>query len=134
MFVGLNPGFYDDKIDDNTIRICRGYTKTWGYSSMVMTNLYAYRETNAHAMFMQDEPVGPENDFYLLESARGAGCIICCWGAWAMGLKRAREVLSLLEDYPLYVLKLNNDGSPHHPLRMNKVLQPSLWKEPIVTV
>lgn len=129
MFIGLNPSTADEKIDDNTIRVCRGYAKAWGYSHLCMTNLYAYRETNAHAMFLApDDPIGAENDFHLLDCAMSAGLIIACWGAWAEGIRRARAVLKLLEDFPIHVLKLNNDDSPHHPLRMEKVLHPQLWK------
>jgi hypothetical protein len=131
MFIGLNPSIADEKADDNTIRVCRGYAKAWGYTHLCMTNLFAYRETNAHAMFMcQDDPIGIENDFHLLDCAASAGCIIACWGAWAEATRRSRAVLELLADYPIHVLKLNNDGSPHHPLRMEKVSRPLLWKQP----
>lgn len=126
MFIGLNPSTADEKTDDQTIRICRGYAKAWGYSHLCMTNLYAYRETSPHAMMLAPDPVGPENDFYLMQCAVQAGCIIACWGSWASG-GRVKAVLEMLNEFDIHVLKLNDNGTPHHPLRMAKVDRPYLW-------
>ena len=126
MFIGLNPSTADEKVDDQTIRICRGYAKTWGYRWLCMTNLFAWRETNATALFLQPDPIGPENDVHLMECAAQAGCIIAAWGSWSTGA-RVRDVLDLLSNYDIHVLKLNDNGTPHHPLRMAKVHRPLLW-------
>jgi len=129
MFIGLNPSTADETSDDQTIRICRGYAKAWGYLHLCMTNLFAWRETNATALFLQPDPIGPENDFHLMECAAQAGCIIAAWGSWSTA-SRVRDVLDLLADYPIHVLKLNDNGTPHHPLRMKKVDRPYLWISP----
>lgn len=126
MMIGLNPSTADEKSDDQTIQICRGYAKAWGYDHLCVTNLYAYRETSPHAMMLAPDPVGPENDFHLLNCASSAGCIVACWGSWPSG-RRVKEVLDLLSDFDIYSLKLNDNGSPHHPLRMAKVTRPLLW-------
>ena len=55
MFIGLNPSTADEANDDPTIRRCMDYTKRWGFDAYVMTNLFAYRETNP------EERAGPGN-------------------------------------------------------------------------
>lgn len=129
MFIGLNPSTADEKKDDATIRICRGYAERWGMRKLCMANLFAYRETNPKACFMAPDPVGPSNDFHLLELARGAGEIVCVWGRWGCMHNRDLKVINLLSDYPLSVLKFNSDWTPHHPLRMQTVAAPVRWLE-----
>ena len=130
MFVGLNPSIADETKDDATIRVCRNYAQAWGFRRLCMTNLFAYRETNPKEMFMSGQPVGPSNDFHLLDMARGAGAIIACWGHWGSCYNRDLEVINLLSDFPIHVLSFTQNWAPHHPLRMTKVKMPIRWLNP----
>ena len=72
MFIGLNPSTADEVQDDPTIRRCIGYAKEWGYGAFCMTNIFAFRATDPRVMKAQADPVGPENDKWLTECAKGA--------------------------------------------------------------
>lgn len=129
MFIGLNPSTADEKYDDATIRICKKYAARWGFRRLCMANLFAYRETNPEACFRVKDPIGPSNNFTLMDLAAGAGLIVAVWGRWGCAMERDLIVLNFLADYPIYVLKFNADWSPHHPLRMQTVAAPTRWME-----
>jgi hypothetical protein len=80
MFVGLNPSTADETSDDPTIRRCIAFAKSWGYSALCMTNLFAYRATDPKIMKKAQYPVGPDNDDYLKMLSAGAGVVIAAWG------------------------------------------------------
>src|ERR1700744_1291942 len=67
-FVMLNPSTADDKFDDPTIRKCCGFAKRWGYSGIIVTNLFAFRATDPkdlHALIKQgrmEYAIGHGND------------------------------------------------------------------------
>jgi hypothetical protein len=46
-FIGLNPSTADAEKDDPTIRKCVAYAKKWGFGSLCMLNLFAFRATQA---------------------------------------------------------------------------------------
>lgn len=46
VWVMLNPSTADGREDDPTIRRCIGFSKLWGYGSLVVLNLYSYRATD----------------------------------------------------------------------------------------
>ena len=127
MFIGLNPSTADEKYDDATIRVCKKYAGMWGFRKLCMANLFAYRETNPQACFLARDPIGPSNNFHLLDLAAGAGAIVCCWGRWGCAHDRDLQVINLLSDYRLNVLKFNLDWTPHHPLRMQTVASLVYW-------
>lgn len=122
MFVCLNPSTADDEQDDPTVRRCIAYSKAWGYSSYVMTNLFAIRATDPRVMLAAEDPIGPENDRYLIETARQAAVVVAAWGKHGAHRDRATAVQSMLPG--LHYLKLNGDGSPAHPLYLPKKLTP----------
>jgi hypothetical protein len=82
-FIGLNPSTADEFTDDPTIRRCRCFARGWGYSGMVMLNLFGWRSTEPKGLLEADDPIGPANDEALLEWCRPMRQIICCWGSTA---------------------------------------------------
>ena len=40
-FVGLNPSYADESINDPTIRRCINFAKDWGFEGIYMLNAYA---------------------------------------------------------------------------------------------
>jgi hypothetical protein len=114
MFIGLNPSTADAQQDDPTIRRCIAFTKKWGYGSLCMVNLFAFRATNPKDMMMAKDPVGPDNDRCLKVLSRGAGIVIAAWGKNGSHMGRAKQVSMVIPF--LYCLHKNNDGSPSHPL------------------
>lgn len=114
MVIGLNPSTADETQDDPTIRRCIDFAKRWGFGSLCMTNLFAWRDTDPSEMKKALGPIGPENDHWLSEVAQQAGMILAAWGKDGSHLNRAQLVTEALP--PMHCLRLNQDGSPGHPL------------------
>ncbi len=125
VFIGLNPSTADETEDDPTIRRCIGYVKSWGYGSLCMVNLFAFRATNPINMQIQSEPVGPENDTFIFDVCKKAMLVIAAWGTSGTFLQRDKEVIKLIPN--LHYLKLTKLGFPAHPLYLKKNLKPVKW-------
>ena len=65
LFIMLNPGTADAKVDDATIRRCMSFTARWGKGGIVVGNLFTLRSTNPKELFGHRDPVGPEDDGHL---------------------------------------------------------------------
>lgn len=113
-FIGLNPSTADEVQDDPTIRRCIGFAKRWGYGAMCMTNIFAFRATDPKVMKQCPLPVGPENDRWLVEIARGASLTVAAWGVHGEFMARNVEVMKLLDN--LQCFGVTKDGHPKHPL------------------
>lgn len=129
MFIGLNPSTADETLDDPTIRRCMDFTKRWGYLTLCMTNLFAWRATDHKMMKSAPFPVGETyyNDLYLFEMAAAASLIICAWGLDGKHLGRAEFVqarLMAVAGEKLHHLGLNDDGTPKHPLYLKATTLP----------
>lgn len=122
MFIGLNPSTADEIVNDNTVTRCINYSRDWGYGSLCMTNLFAWRETKAELMKKQLEPIGLENNEHLLELSKNAGIVIAAWGNHGEHLNRGNEIKKLIPN--LYCLKISKNGNPYHPLYLKSDLKP----------
>jgi len=125
MFIGLNPSIADATIDDPTIRRCIGFAKAWGYSGLMMTNLFAWRATEPRNMLAAENPVGPDNDRILSVAHDKAALTVAAWGVHGSHLDRNTAVRALLSR--LHYLRLTKDGHPGHPLYLPSRLQPIEW-------
>lgn len=125
-FVGLNPSTADEHADDATIRRCRGYAKSWGYDALVMLNLFAYRATLPSDLRRAVDPVGEDNDAYLLMEAAQSAAVVACWGTHGGYRDRDQQVIEMLRraDVKLTCLEITAGGYPSHPLRLLKTLMP----------
>ncbi len=115
LFVGLNPSTADEVQDDPTIRRCIGFAKRWGYGAMCVVNIFAYRATDPAVLKAHANPVGVDNDRWLLECAREAGVIVVAWGTNGRYMQRDQAVKQLLAG-GLWCLGRTRDGYPRHPL------------------
>jgi hypothetical protein len=122
LFVGLNPSTADETKDDPTIRRCIAFARAWGYSGVCMVNLFAFRSTDPADMLAATDPVGPENDAYLVLLARNAGLVLAAWGVNGTHMARDAQVKQLIPD--MHYLRLTKDGHPGHPLYLPKTLTP----------
>lgn len=123
-FVMLNPSTADAMIDDPTIRRCMGYAQRWGYSTLSVRNLFAYRATNPADLRGVADPEGGERGDMELQAAATADLVICAWGAGGPFRKRDRRALELLAGKPLHCLKVTKNGDPQHPLYLAGGLEP----------
>lgn len=127
-FILLNPSTADETQNDPTIRRCIGYARAWGYGGIVLGNLFALRSTDPAALYSAPDPIGPENNSWLLAIARevAGGRIICGWGAHGALNHRGAAVLAMLGRIgaDLQALTQTKDGHPGHPLYLSASLQP----------
>jgi len=100
---------------DPTLRRIRGYTEREGYGGFVMLNIFAFRATDPKNMYAAKDPVGPDNDRWLLEYAKRCGKVVAAWGGHGAFVNRGLAVCKLLQDFDLVHLAKNADGSPGHP-------------------
>lgn len=128
--IGLNPSTADLENDDPTIRRVIGFAKSWGFGALCMTNLFAWRDTKPEGMKRAADPVGPENDRWLREAAREAGCVLAAWGKHGSFMNRDTTGLYCLRTTALWCLDYNADGSPAHPLYMPSSSTRKPWPKP----
>jgi len=114
--VMLNPSTADAEVDDPTIRRCKSFATAFGYTGIIVLNLYAFRATQPANLWTADDPVGPANNAWLLAIATHPE-ILCAWGANARP-DRVSEVASILNNgsTKLKCLGMTKHGAPRHPL------------------
>lgn len=116
LFVMLNPSTADASKDDPTIRRCKGFARRWGYSGLLVANLYAWRATDPDELAKAEDPVGPEWAYHVCSLAKRSGCIVAAWGSHA-SLHRQETVRDFLRQYNrVQCLGRTKNYSPKHPL------------------
>ncbi|MEL7508454.1 MAG: DUF1643 domain-containing protein [Cyanobacteria bacterium J06633_23] len=128
-FIMLNPSQANAEQDDPTIRACSQFARRWGYQQLNIVNLFAYRTPQPSTLKQIADPIGPNNDHYLLQATESANKVILAWGNWGSLLKRDQTVVKLLNPYhkKLHCLMRNNSGQPRHPLYIKRTTQPKPW-------
>ncbi|MBC2836307.1 DUF1643 domain-containing protein [Paragemmobacter straminiformis] len=130
LFVMLNPSTATEAQNDPTVERCERRARALGFGSFRVTNIFAYRATDPRVMRAQADPIGPENDAAITQSATGwADRIICAWGTHGAHLDRGAQVEALLRSTgrPLFTLGLTQGGHPKHPLYIGYDQQPEPW-------
>lgn len=118
VFIGLNPSTADAVKNDATVTRCIAHAKRWNCYRMFMMNLFAWRATDPKEMKAQGSPIGPENDFWLLETIRASQIVVACWGNHGSHMQRSGEVKVMLRNAGVSVkcFAVNGTGEPKHPL------------------
>ena len=125
LFVMLNPSTADGMEDDPTLRRCIGFAQEWGYGSLMVANLYAFRATDPTELKTAADPIGPDCSFYLRQCLSEASLVVAAWESNAEP-DRAAEVLAQLGPDPR-ALGWNKDGQPKHPLYLRRDTLPMPW-------
>lgn len=143
LFVLLNPSTADAEHDDPTVRRCIAFAHREGCERLLICNLFGYRSTEPWQLARVADPVGPNNDHWIRQSALEADLIVAGWGAHpevhgSASLRgRADKVLTMLsfrgprpvdwlpgtcysERPAVYCLGTTKDGHPRHPLYLAK--------------
>lgn len=116
-FVMLNPSTADAQENDPTISRCIGFARRWGFGALEVVNLFAYKATYSHDLLKVKNPVGEENDRFLLQALSRSSCIVVAWGTKGILLDRNKQVLQLLAQWQnVHCLGVTKDGHPRHPL------------------
>jgi hypothetical protein len=134
VFVMLNPSTADAHTDDPTVARCRGRAWDGGYGGLVVVNIFALRSTDPIALRTADDPIGPDNDHWIMHCARGAGRVVCAWGAHGNNDGRGEAVRKMLTDagIRLHALGFTMKGEPRHPLYVRSDEPLVRWITPFV--
>mgnify|MGYP004417320813 CR=1 FL=1 len=114
VFILLNPSTADANKDDATIRKCMSFARQWKYGTLDVVNLFAYRATDPRKLKGYNNPVGPENDKWIVQTARDADIVVAAWGNHGRFMARDEEVLNLLDR--VSCLGITKARCPKHPL------------------
>ena len=117
-FLMLNPSTADEVKLDPTCSRARDYAERWGFGSIYITNIFAWRATDPQEMKAAKDPVGPGNDAAIVRAAKQSSLVVCAWGNHGAFLDRSARVKTLLREQQiqLHALRLNGGGEPAHPL------------------
>jgi hypothetical protein len=118
MLIGLNPSTADEIQNDPTIRRCIDFAKSWGFGRIIMTNLFAIRGTDPKILKEVVDPIGMENDSYLVEMAQKTQLVIGAWGTLGTFMKRSAAVKALIPN--IKCLGVTQNHQPKHPLYLKK--------------
>ena len=131
MFLMLNPSTADAVKSDPTVSTCKRFARDWGYGTVRVCNLFALRSPYPKALKDSRDPIGSENDEWILRNARDADVIVCAWGNHGSQLGRDSRVRQMLEGEglsgKLRHLGLTKLGQPRHPLRLSAETVPALY-------
>lgn len=124
-FIGLNPSSASLQVNDPSIRRCIGFAKAWGYGGLIMTNAFGLRATSPTVLRAAIDPIGPENDRWLVASSKEAALVVAAWGNHGEFGQRSCAIRAL--GMPLHHLGLTASGMPKHPLYLKASLKPVRW-------
>ena len=135
-FIMLNPSIADDVFDDATIRRCVGFAKRWGFSELVVTNLFAYRATQPKDLKVLlatsggfRMAIGEENTTHIDREAKDSQMIVCAWGDNCDVLPhRDLDVIQMIRFHrDLHCIRRTAKGNPAHPVREKYTDAPVLF-------
>lgn len=134
-WIMLNPSTADSSADDPTISRVVGFSRSWGFGSVSVVNLFAFRTARPSDLALVSDPVGEGNDETILSTATSSPWVMTAWGNHgilenpATGVPRSREVQRLLVDAGISIasLGLTKQGQPRHPLYLPASTPPDEW-------
>lgn len=128
-FILLNPSKANKNKSDLTVDKCLAFAQKWELGGIEIVNLFAYRSPKKEILKTISDPIGPENDRYILESVKNASLVVAGWGNDGLYLNRDQEVMNLVKDHCiLYCLLKNKSGCPTHPRDLSINLQLSKFE------
>ncbi|MEM8722907.1 MAG: DUF1643 domain-containing protein [Cyanobacteria bacterium P01_G01_bin.39] len=127
-FIMLNPSRADATLNDPTITRCINFAKSWGYGKLEVVNLFAYRTSKPSLLKQATEPIGKNNDRFILESVEKSDKVILAWGNHGTWQKQDLYTLELLKNHNhLYSLGITKKGCPRHPLYLRSTIKPQRY-------
>jgi hypothetical protein len=116
--IALNPSTADETQDDPTIRRAIGFARRLGCDQLIVTNLFALRAARPLVLRSHPDPVGSENDDYLMAEARTASLLVVAWGVHGRLHDRDAQVIARLRSVGIapWCWGKTRAGQPRHPL------------------
>lgn len=137
LVIMINPSTADAIEDDHTIRKLKGFAAQYGWTRLMVGNLFAYRTKDVRQLKLVGDPVGRDNDMHLMAMMREADQIVVAWGPItkqpAALRARFRKIVHMasLAGKPLFSIgPTAMDGHPKHPLMLPYTLELEPWAVP----
>lgn len=129
VFIMLNPSIADARINDPTIRRCINFAHSWGYGGIRVVNLFAWRATNPTELRSIDDPVGPDNDKFIVNALLDSPITVVAWGA-TVHASRVLNLIALIQATGVtpFCLGFTKAGHPRHPLYVPKTVKLTPYK------
>lgn len=118
-YVLLNPSTADASQDDATTRRLIGFCQRFGYGRYELVNLYGLRSTDPRGLWTAVNPIGPDNDDWIIKTAESVDMLIVGWGNHGKKNGRGRKVLAYLDRRKASIFRLGpltKQEQPNHPL------------------
>jgi hypothetical protein len=140
--IGANPSVAGAATNDRTVTKLLGFAGRAGAGGFELLNVDALISTDPKGLTRHPDPVGPQNDEFLVSFAEHAHRVVVMWGAIPQIADRAREVTTALAlaGVPLWCWGTTKDGHPRHPGRalpydtpLVRYLPRTLPGEPVTT-
>jgi hypothetical protein len=112
MFIGLNPSTANAVSDDPTIRKIKKIANHNGFGGVYMMNLFTFISTDPEKLDKENGNIFNADTWLSIISDRCTG-VVFAWGSFKV-FGRDKEVISLFDE--ACALKINQNGSPKHPL------------------
>lgn len=124
-FIMLNPSTADEDVLDPTVTRCVGFAQDWGFSGIMIANLFALRATDPKELYNcgVNPSGGVKNDQAIVAAALQSACVVCAWGVHGALWNRGEDVKELLRSFEPVCLGVTKDGHPKHPLYLRKDTQ-----------
>ncbi len=95
--------------------------------------MFAYRTSKPSLLKQATEPIGRDNDLYVLEGVRKCDRTILAWGNHGIWQKQDLYTLELLKNHNhLYCFGITKKGCPRHPLYLQRTSKPQLFRPNIL--
>lgn len=118
----LNPSTADHRQDDPTIRRCINFACDWGFGSLEIINIFAYRSTDPANLYQLTDPIGPRNNAAISRAIARANAIVLAWGTHGQHLNRGKYIEQHIttqanhHNIPVSIFARTKRGQPKHPL------------------
>lgn len=123
-YFGVNGSTAGPVEEDQTTMKWRGFTARNGGRRYIAANPFAFRATDVRRLAAANDPVGPENAFYLAKAISEADVLVPCWGNRSKVPQRLHHhidallALILSSDKPVKAFGFTKSGDPKHPLML----------------
>lgn len=129
----MNPSTADHQKNDPTILKIMRYSKRWGYGSVLVLNIYAYRTSKPENLPQEESArIGRSNNWWIRTiftyAAKKRVPVVAAWGA--KHEERGRSIRRMAADAGLGMscLEVALNGEPKHPRFLSETLHPRQLK------
>lgn len=118
VYIMLNPSIADEKFNDPSVERCQRRAIGLGYDSFIILNIFSYISTDPKNLLKVKDPIGLENNKYIIDTIKKNKKIICAWGNNGKILDRGDFIIELLKKHKIKpkCFGVTISKQPKHPL------------------